>query len=118
MLRSLMMVLPIAIGVNILLGSAIAQSTTKFDKAKFLKGIFKAGCIYAAIGGLVLIAQIIPVVSVDGLGEIDIINSLTIIVSTVFGLYITQALQKLIEALKLKIKVPVRSEEFESHGTE
>ena len=70
-----MMVLPIAIGVNILLGSAIAQSITQFDKAKLIKGIFKAGCIYASIGGLVLIAQIIPVVIVDGLGEIDIINS-------------------------------------------
>jgi hypothetical protein len=101
-----MMALPIALLVNILLGSAIASTKLEFDKHTFFQGVFKGACIYLAIGGLVLIAQVIPIIDVEGLGQLDILNALTIIVSTVLGVYITQDLQKLMEALKLK-KPPI-----------
>ena len=106
MLIQLMIALPIALLVNILLGGAIASTKLEFDKHTFFQGVFKGASIYLAIGGLVLIAKLMPVIDVEGLGQLDILNALTIIVSTVLGVYITQDLQKLMEALKLK-KPPV-----------
>ena len=61
----------------------------------------------------------IPLIDVEGVGQIDILNALTIIVSSVLGVYIVQGLQKLTQALKLKIKVPVQTDvEHQAHGTE
>ncbi len=102
MLLQLMMALPIALLVNILLGVAIASTKLEFDKQKLIQGIVKGGSIYLAIGGLFLIAKVIPTIDVEGVGQLDILNALTVIISTVLGIYVYKDLQKLMEVLQLK----------------
>ncbi len=102
MLLQLMMALPIALLVNILLGVAIASTKLEFDRQKLTQGLIKGISIYLAIGGLVLIANVLPIIDVEGVGQLDILNALTVIVSTVLGVYIVGDLQKLMEAFKLK----------------
>lgn len=102
MLTQLMMALPIALLVNILLGVAIASTKLEFDKQKLMQGCIKGISIYLSIAGLVLIAKVIPIIDVEGVGQLDILNALTVIVSTVLGVYIVGDLQKLMEAFKLK----------------
>ncbi len=102
MLIQLMMALPIALLVNILLGVAIASTKLEFDKQKLMQGCIKGISIYLSIAGLVLIAKVIPIIDVEGVGQLDILNALTVIVSTVLGVYIVGDLQKLMEAFKLK----------------
>lgn len=102
MLIQLMMALPIALLVNILLGVAIASTKLEFDNQKLMQGFIKGISIYLSIAGLVLIAKVIPIIDVEGVGQLDILNALSVIVSTVLGVYIVGDLQKLMEAFKLK----------------
>lgn len=102
MLTQLMMALPIALLVNILLGITIASTKLEFDRQKLMQGCIKGISIYLSIGGLVLIAKVIPIIDVEGVGQLDILNALTVIVSTVLGVYVVGDLQKLMEAFKLK----------------
>ena len=102
MLIQLMMALPIALLVNILLGVAIASTKLEFDKQKLMQGCIKGISIYLSIAGLVLIAKVIPIIDVEGVGQLDILNALYVIVSTVLGVYIVGDLQKLMDAFKLK----------------
>ncbi len=102
MLTQLMMALPIALVVNILLGVAIASTKLDFNKQKLMQGCIKGISIYLSIAGLVLIAKVIPIIDVEGVGQLDILNALTVIVSTVLGVYVVKDLQKLMEAFKLK----------------
>lgn len=104
MLLQLMMALPIALLVNILLGVAIASTKLEFDKQKLIQGLVKGISIYLAIGGLVLVAKVIPTIDVEGVGQLDILNALTVIISTVLGIYVYKDLQKLMEVLQLKIQ--------------
>lgn len=104
MLTQLMMALPIALLVNICLGVAIATTKLEFNKQQLMQGCIKGISIYLAIGGLVVIAQILPIIDVEGVGQLDILNSLTVIVSTVLGVYVVKDLQKLMEAFKLKTR--------------
>jgi hypothetical protein len=102
MLLQLMMALPIALLVNILLGVAIASTKLEFDKQKLIQGLVKGISIYLAIGGLVVVAKVIPTIDVEGVGQLDILNALTVIISTVLGIYVYKDLQKLMEVLQLK----------------
>ena len=105
MLIKLLFVLPIAILVNILLGVVIASVKIEVEKSKLLIGFYKGGAVYAAIGGLYVIALILPQIEVNGLGTIDIVNSLVLILSAVLGFYVYQSLQKLATIFKLKYQL-------------
>ena len=105
MLIKLLCVLPIAILVNILLGYVIASVKIEVEKSKLLIGLFKGGAVYIAIGGLYLISRILPMIEVNGLGTIDIVNSLILILSAVLGFYVYQSLQKLATIFKLKVQI-------------
>lgn len=105
MLIKLLFVLPIAILVNILLGVVIASVKIEVEKSKLLIGFYKGGAVYAAIGGLYVISLILPQIEVNGLGTIDIVNSLVLILSAVLGFYVYQSLQKLATIFKLKYQL-------------
>ena len=105
MLLKLLFVLPIAILVNITLGYVIASVKVEVDKGKLLNGLYKGGAVYLAIGGLYAISLILPLIEVNGLGTIDIVNSLILILSAVLGFYIYQSLQKLATIFNLKYQI-------------
>ena len=105
MLLKLLFVLPIAILVNITLGYVIASVKIEVDKGKLLNGFFKGGAVYLGIGGLYTISLILPSIEVNGLGTIDIVNSLILILSAVLGFYTYQSLQKLATIFKLKYQI-------------
>jgi len=105
MLIKLLFVLPIAILVNILLGYVIASVKIEVEKGRLLTGLYKGGAVYLAIGGLYVISLILPQIEVNGLGVIDIVNSLVLILSAVLGFYVYQSLQKLATIFKLKYQL-------------
>ena len=105
MLIKLLLVLPISILVNILLGYVIAAVKIEVEKAKLLSGLIKGGSVYCAIGGLYVISLILPQIEVNGLGTIDIVNTLVLILSAVLGFYVYQSLQKLATIFKLKYQL-------------
>ena len=105
MLIKLLLVLPISILVNILLGYVIAAVKIEVEKAKLLSGLIKGGAVYLAIGGLYVISLILPQIEVNGLGTIDIVNTLVLILSAVLGFYVYQSLQKLATIFKLKYQL-------------
>ncbi len=105
MLVKLLLVLPISILVNILLGYVIAAVKIEVEKAKLLSGLIKGGAVYLAIGGLYVISLILPQIEVNGLGTIDIVNTLVLILSAVLGFYVYQSLQKLATIFKLKYQL-------------
>jgi hypothetical protein len=113
MLIKLLLSLPIAILVNILLGVVIASVSVSLDKAKLWIGFLKGVAVYAAIGGLYLVALILPTVEVNGLGTIDIVNSLVLVLSAVLGFYVYQSLQKLATIFKLKYQIVQQNVELE-----
>ena len=105
MLIKLLLVLPIAILVNILLGYVIASVKVEVEKGKLLTGFYKGAAVYLSIGGLYAISLILPQIEVNGLGTIDIVNSLVLILSAVLGFYVYQSLQKLATIFKLKYQL-------------
>ena len=105
MIVKLLLALPIAIAVNLLLGIVIAAVKVEYDKAKMTSGILKGIAVYLAIGGLYLISLILPLVEVTGLGTIELVNGITLILSGVLGFYVYQDLQKLAKVFQLKYTI-------------
>lgn len=105
MLLKLLLVLPLAILVNITLGYVIASVKVEFDRTKLLIGLAKGVAVYLGIAGLYAISLILPVVEVIGLGTLDIVNSLVLILSAVLGFYVYQSLQKLATIFRLKYQL-------------
>ena len=105
MIVKLLLALPIAIAVNLLLGIVIATVKVEYDKAKMTSGILKGIAVYLAIGGLYLISLILPQVEVTGLGTIELVNGITLILSGVLGFYVYQDLQKLAKVFQLKYTI-------------
>ncbi|HEY5590368.1 MAG TPA: hypothetical protein VIK55_05060 [Paludibacter sp.] len=120
MILKLLLALPIAIAVNLLLGTVIATVNVEFDKAKMISGFVKGFAVYAAIGGLYAISLLLPEVEVPGLGTINILSGMTLILSAVLGFYVYQDLQKLAQVFKLKyvISENTQSIENQANGTD
>ena len=86
---SSLVVLPIAVMLNILLGWALADFKGSFDKAKLLLGVKKGVVIYLAIAIFSLLSILITFANIDLRGE------MSVAVFTVAGAYLAQALLKL-----------------------
>ena len=120
MILKLLLALPLAIAVNLLLGTVIAAVNVEFDKAKMISGFIKGIAVYAAIGGLYAISLLLPEVEVPGLGTINILSGMTLILSAVLGFYIYQDLQKLAQVFKLKYVITENAQSIvnQANGTE
>lgn len=86
---SSLVVLPIAVILNILLGWALADFKGSYDKDKLTLGIKKGMVIYLAIGVFSLLSLLITFADIDLRGE------MSVAVFTVAGAYLAQALLKL-----------------------
>ena len=120
MILKLLLALPLAIAVNLLLGTVIAAVNVEFDKAKMISGFIKGIAVYAAIGGLYAISLLLPEVEVPGLGTINILNGMTLILSAVLGFYVYQDLQKLAQVFKLKYVITENAQSIvnQANGTD
>lgn len=120
MILKLLLALPIAIAVNLLLGTVIATVNVEFDKAKMISGFVKGIAVFAAIGGLYAISLLLPEVDVPGLGIINILSGMTLILSAVLGYYVYQDLQKLAQVFKLKYVISENAQTIvkQANGTD
>ena len=120
MILKLLLALPLAIIVNLLLGTVIAAVNVEFDKAKMISGFVKGFAVYAAIGGLYTISLLLPEVEVPGLGTINILSGMTLILSAVLGYYVYQDLQKLAQVFKLKYVISENAQSIvnQANGTD
>ena len=101
----LLLSIPVAIFVNILLGWAISTVNENFSKAKLITGILKGIAVYLAIAGLYLISLLVPEVTVEGFGSLNIMNSIIAILSAALAYYVYQDLSKLASVWKLKFTI-------------
>lgn len=96
-----LIVLPIIILINILLGWAIADFSGAFDKARFILGFKKGASVYASIVALSIVSQILII------ADLDLTTTIALIVYTVLVTYIVQVLDKI--KLIMGYKGPVES---------
>jgi len=92
----------IAVGVNIVLGSAIADFKDEFDKEKAILGLKKAGAIVLAGAGLYCISILIPDIRIETMG-LNLSDALVLIAYTVVAVYIGKDLDNLFILLKIKM---------------
>lgn len=88
--------LPIVMGLNILLGRAIANFKKEFDKEVFILGIKKGAAVYFTIAVLSCLAQFVKV------AEIQLISTMALIVYSVMLSYLKQVIDKMQTVLGYK----------------
>lgn len=91
--------LPIALGLNILLGSALANFKSEFDKDVLILGIKKGLVVYFSIAVLSILAQFVK------FADIELVNSMAIIVYGVMAVYIVQDIEKISKILGYKKEI-------------
>lgn len=101
----LLLAIPVSIAVNILLGWAISNVNQLFDKAKLKAGILKGVAVYLSIAGLYLISLLVPEITVEGFGSLNIMNAIIAILSVALAYYVYQDLSKLASVWKLKFTI-------------
>jgi hypothetical protein len=102
----------IAIGTNILLGSAIADFKDEFDKSIAILGLKKAGAILLAGGGLYYIGILMPDLVIDSLG-VNLTDGLTTMAYSLVVIYVGKSIDNLLTLLKLKTDNLVNTEQEE-----
>jgi len=85
---TLLLVLPILVLLNIMLGRALADFKDEFDKAKFNLGFKKGFTVYIAILTLTIISKVIVI------SEVDIAATMLLILYIVNVSYIMQVIEK------------------------
>lgn len=81
--------LPIAVGLNVLLGYALANFKQEVDRAKLWLGIKKGIVVYFSIAVLSGLAQFVK------FADIELISTMSIVVYGVMAVYIVQDLDKI-----------------------
>lgn len=102
----------IAIGTNILLGSAIADFEDKFDKNIAIAGLKKAGAILLSGGGLYYIGILMPDLVIESLG-VNLTDGLTTMAYSLVVIYVGKSIDNLLTLLKLKTDALSNSEQEE-----
>ena len=91
----------IAVGANIILGSAIADFKNEFDWDIAILGLKKAGAIILAGSGLYCIGILMPDLTIESL-NLNISDALTMIAYTMVVIYVGKDFDNLLNLLKLK----------------
>lgn len=91
----------IAIGGNIVLGSAIADFKNEFDKNIAVLGLKKALAILLVGAGLYYISILMPDLKVEAL-DIDLSTALTTLAYSIVVIYVGKDFDNLLTLLKLK----------------
>lgn len=81
--------LPISAGLNILLGVTIANFKSEFDKSQLLLGVKKGLVVYISIAVLSGLAQFVT------FADLDLINTMAIMVYGVMATYVVQSVEKI-----------------------
>ena len=91
--------LPILMGLNILLRRALANFKEEFDQSKFMLGVKKGVVVYFSIAVLSGLAQFVR------FAEIELVNTMALIVYSVMLVYVKQDLDKIQAILGYKKEV-------------
>lgn len=91
----------IAIGANILLGSAIADFEGEFDWAIAITGLKKAGAILVSGAGLYYIGVLMPDLVIESLG-LNLSDALMMMAYSLVVVYVGKDIDNLLYLLKLK----------------
>ena len=98
-------VLPLLIVINIGLGAFLGKRQQEFTWRILFAGIFKGAVIYVAIGGLIVVANILPDLSVIINGvEYTIISAMEMLLFAEIAWYLKEVVEKLILVLASKSK--------------
>jgi len=105
----------IAIGANILLGSAIADFKNEFSKDIAILGFKKAAAILLAGTGLYYIGILMPDLKVESLG-LNLTSALTTMAYSLVVIYVGKSIDNLLTLLKLKVDNKEISPQVEPRG--
>lgn len=105
----------IAIGANILLGSAIADFKNEFSKDIAILGIKKAAAVLFAGAGLYCIGILMPDLVIDSLG-VNLTSALTTMAYSLVVVYVGKSVDNLLTLLKLKVDNKEISPQVEPRG--
>lgn len=103
----LMIVLPLFVFGNILLGAVIAEFDQVFDKVKCKRGIFKGIIIYASM--IIIVVASLPLKEeltvVIGGNEYTIMNAMQFILWTTIAIYAQDFFSKLITVFQINVSI-------------
>lgn len=91
----------IAIGGNIILGSAIADFKNEFSKQIAVLGLKKAGAILLVGAGLYYVGILMPDLKVEALG-VNLTDAITTMAYSIVAIYVGKDVDNLMTLLKLK----------------
>ena len=91
----------IAVGANIILGSAIADFKNEFDWDIAILGLKKAAAMILSGAGLYCIGILMPDLKIESLG-LNLSDALTMIAYTIVVIYVGKDFDNLMNLLKLK----------------
>ncbi len=91
----------IAVGANILLGSAIADFKNEFDWGKAILGLKKAAAIILSGAGLYYIGVLMPDLKIQSL-NLNLSDALVMMAYSMVVIYVGKDVANLMELLKLK----------------
>lgn len=91
----------IAVGANILLGSAIADFKDEFDWDIAILGLKKAGAIIIAGAGLYYISLLVPDLKIESL-NLNLADALVMLAYSMVVIYVGKDIDNLMTLLKLK----------------
>lgn len=91
--------LPIALLLNIILGLALANFKSEFDKGILLLGFKKGVVVYLAIAVLSGLAQFVQ------FSDIDLIPTMALMVYGVMAIYVVQCVEKIAKIIGYKKEV-------------
>ena len=102
-LYRLLVVIPILIVANILLGVAISNFKHTFDKEVFIRGVKKGALIYVSVAMIVAVGYILPELSVNINGtELTLFDAIIATLWAVSLLYAKEVIEKFIKVWNLK----------------
>ena len=91
----------IAIGGNIILGSAIADFQNEFDMNKAILGLKKAAAILVAGAGLYYVSILMPDLKIEAL-DVNLTTALITLAYSIVVIYVGKDFDNLMYLLKLK----------------
>lgn len=104
-MKQILLVLPILMALNIVLGAGLGWRKQEFDKEILYSGIQKIVIILIATGGLTLVAYLMPELSLIINGqEFTILGALYTLLFAEIAWYLKEVVEKLILVLASKSK--------------
>lgn len=104
-LALVLLILPLTIVANILIGAAMADINVRdhFDKNKLLKGLLKGTLVYSGVLIYALVSYLMKDLTINFSGEeLSLVDAMYVVIMATIVKYAKDGIEKLVEIMKYK----------------